>query len=101
MLFLNAKNCWQQIHKPTIVQHNDRDLSKKSGFPFPSGFRDFEKTNQTEQTVNRKKSGFRTALHLGMKALRKKEGWIQSRISELNQFNLMTKNTSPNLVTDW
>ena len=61
MLFLNAKNCWQQIHKPTIVQHNDRDLSKKSGFPFPSGFRDFEKTNQTEQTVNRKKSGFRTA----------------------------------------
>ena len=64
MLFLNAKNCWQQIHKPTIVQHNDRDLSKKSGFPFPSGFRDFEKTNQTEQTVNRKKSGFRTARFL-------------------------------------
>ena len=61
MLFLNAKNCWQQIHKPTIVQHNDRNVSKKSGFPFPSGFRDFEKTNQTEQTVNRKKSGFRTA----------------------------------------
>ena len=67
MLFLNAKNCWQQIHKPTIVQHNDRDLSKKSGFPFPSGFRDFEKTNQTEQTVNRKKSGFRTALYIGHK----------------------------------
>ena len=61
MLFLNAKNCWQQIHKPTIVQHNDRDLSKKSGFPFPSGFRDFEKKIQTEQTVIRKKSGFRAA----------------------------------------
>ena len=44
------------------MEHNDRDQSEISGFPFPSGFRDFEKTNQTEQTVNRKKSGFRTAL---------------------------------------
>ena len=43
------------------MEHNDRDQTKISGFPFPSGFRDFEKTNQTEQTVNRKKSGFRTA----------------------------------------
>ena len=37
-------------------------MRKPSGFPFPSGFRDFEKKNQTEQTVNRKKSGFRAAL---------------------------------------
>ena len=36
-------------------------LRKTSGFPFPSGFRDFEKKNQTEQTVNSKKSGFRAA----------------------------------------
>ena len=42
------------------MEHNDRNQAKISGFPFPSGFRDFEKTNQTEQTVNRKKSGFRT-----------------------------------------
>ena len=32
-----------------------------SGFPKLSGFRDFEKKNQTEQTVFRKKSGFRAA----------------------------------------
>jgi len=43
------------------VEHNDRHQAKISGFPFPSGFRDFKITNQTEQTVNRKKSGFRTA----------------------------------------
>ena len=39
-------------------------LRKPSGFPFPSGFRDFEKKNQTEQTVNSKKSGFRAARYL-------------------------------------
>ena len=44
------------------MEHNDRHQAKISGFPFPSGFRDFKITNQTEQTVNRKKSGFRTAL---------------------------------------
>ena len=43
------------------MEHNDRNQAKISGFPFPSGFLDFEITNQTEQTVNRKKSGFRTA----------------------------------------
>ena len=43
------------------MEHNDRHQAKISGFPFPSGFRDFKITNQTEQTVNRKKSGFRTA----------------------------------------
>ena len=78
MLFLNAKNCWQQIHKPTIVQHNDRDLSKKSGFPFPSGFRDFEKTNQTEQTVNRKKSGFRTAPEMPIESTKIKQPKIRA-----------------------
>jgi len=36
-------------------------LRKISGFPFPSGFRDFEKKIQSEQTVIRKKSGFRAA----------------------------------------
>ena len=82
MLFLNAKNCWQQIHKPTIVQHNDRDLSKKSGFPFPSGFRDFEKTNQTEQTVNRKKSGFRTARKSALYIYKKKHVTTKSQIDK-------------------
>ena len=43
------------------MEHNDRDQTKISGFPFPSGFRDFEKKIQSEQTVIRKKSGFRAA----------------------------------------
>ena len=31
------------------MEHNDRDQTKISGFPFPSGFRDFEK-NKSNRT---------------------------------------------------
>ena len=48
-------------------------MRKISGFPFPSGFRDFEKKNQTEPSVIRKKSGFRTARKLGMMKFREYE----------------------------
>ena len=73
--FLHSNNKGIKIPKLTIVQKQNgsesnriqsgfRDLaiwSKISGFPFPSGFCDFGKKNQAEQTVIRKKSGFRAA----------------------------------------
>ena len=72
---MHANNKGIKIPKLTIVQKQNgresnriqsgfRDLAircKISGFPFPSGFRDAANFFQTEQTVNRKKSGFRTA----------------------------------------
>ena len=79
--FLHSNNKGIKIPKLTIVQKQNgsesnriqsgfRDLaiwSKISGFPFPSGFRDAAIFFQTEQTVNRKKSGFRTTQHFGPK----------------------------------
>ena len=72
---MHANNKGIKIAKLTIVQKQNgresnriqsgfRDLAiwcKISGFPLPSGFRDAAIFFQTEQTVNRKKSGFRAS----------------------------------------
>ena len=51
----------KKLPKPAIVQLNDKDQTKPSGFVFLIRIPWFEKKNQTEQTVNRKISGFRAA----------------------------------------
>ena len=51
----------KKLPKPAIVQLNDRDQTKPSGFVFLIRIPWFEKKFQTEQTVNRKISGFRAA----------------------------------------
>ena len=65
--FLHSNSLWEKLLKMTIVPCAMWKLENLQVLSFQSGFRDMEKKIQTEQTVNRKKSGFRAAPAFGGK----------------------------------